>query len=220
MLKGTFKLNNDTTLWGELVMSRTDLTAQFAPPSQPLGIGPSNAYSFLYDRYVTPFLNANNLDLYNFGGASGPVHLGYRPVSVGGRADDYQTDARHFAVGVDGLLAGWNYKAGLTLSHALLKDIAAGGYLDSGIFNTLAKAGTVDPLMGTGGDALQSALLNGSVFSKTYSDVNNVHLGAQHDLFELAGGASILSLGADYSTQHYSDYGQVSNRWQLRRSAG
>lgn len=206
LVKGTFKINADTTAWGELVLSNTDVIAQFAPPAQPLTLGPGQ-YANVYNAWIAPFLAANNLDLYNPSGSTHPVKMGYRPVSTGGRADDYQTDARHFALGVDGQLAGWAYKASLTMSHSQVKDTSAGGFLDANMFGAAVAAGGVDPLGGTGGAALVPALMNGTLFSTTTSDMNTLHLGGQHDLFELAGGTSILSVGGDYSYQRYNiDY--------------
>ena len=202
LLKGTLKINDDTTAWAELLLSQADVTAQFAPPSQPLAVGPG-AYANLYQKYIVPFLAANNLDLYNPNNLNGPVHMGYRPIATGGRADDFQTNARHLALGVDGQLKGWSYKASLTLSHTEVKDTSAGGYLDATKFNSLVSAGTVDPLGGSSGTLLQPALMNGTLFSTTTSDFNTFHLGGQHDLFELPGGTSIISIGGDYSQQHY-----------------
>ncbi|MEB0138843.1 MULTISPECIES: TonB-dependent receptor domain-containing protein [unclassified Undibacterium] len=203
LLKGTLKINDDTTAWAELIMSTVDVKAQFAPPSQPLAIGPGK-YTNLYNNYVLPFLAANNLDLYNPSGSKSPVKMGYRPIATGGRADDYNTNAQHFAMGIDGLVSGWNYKASLTLSRSTVKDYSAGGFLDAEKFNALVGAGSVDPLGGSSGSALQPALLNGTLFSTTVSDMNTAHVGAQHDWFDLPGGTSIISMGADYSTQHYS----------------
>jgi len=202
MLKGTFKINQNTTAWAELVASDTDVTAQFAPPAQPLGIG-VNQFSTLYQKYIVPFLQANNLDLYNPLGSKAPVKMGYRPISVGGRADDFETFASHFAAGIDGQFGDWTYNARATASHNRVADRAAGGYLDSAKFQQLVAAGTVDPLAGTGGDSLKPALLNGLTFSTSYSDLDMIHVGAQHDIFQLPGGTSVLSVGADYGYQSY-----------------
>jgi len=196
LLKASFKINEDTTAWAELVLSDTDVVAQFAPPSQPLGITPTK-YANLYSKYVQPFLTANGLDI------DGVVKMSYRPIAVGGRADDFDTFARHFSTGIDGQLGGWGYNARLTLSHSQLKDIAAGGYLDTDKFNALVASGSVDPLGGSSGNLLTPALLNGSVFSTTESDFDSLHFGGQHDTFVLPGGTSILSIGADVSYQHY-----------------
>ena len=196
LLKGTLKINEDTSLWGELVLSRFDMTAQFAPSAQPFGLNATSKFPGLYKTYVVPYLAANGL-------VASTATLGYRSVLVGGRADDYITDARHFSVGANGLTMGWNYNASLTLSHSGTKDDAAGGYTDFDQLNALVSSGAYDPVLGRGASSLGGALLNGVNFSETTSNLNTLHAGAQHDVFELPGGTSIISVGGDYSQTHY-----------------
>lgn len=200
--KGTLKLGADTTLWGELVLSRFKMTAQFAPAAQPLPIGPNSDASAvglatLYNQYVVPYLTANNLSF-----VDGSGQLGYRSVQIGGRTDDYQTDALHFATGIDGQLLGWDYNARLVLSHAKFTDTAAGGYTSFDKFNQVVSDGSYDPVLGVGTEALRSAVLDNQ-FQKTRSDLNTLHLGAQHDLFDLGAGPSVVSLGADFTYTRY-----------------
>ena len=196
LLRASVKLGADTTAWANLSLSRYDMTAAFAPGAQPLTLSPTTLPA-LYDKYVQTYLDANNLAL------SGSVaRVGYRALSTGDRTDDYRTDARHLALGIDGSGLGWDYRARLTLSHGVLTDTAAGGYAD---FNQAAAAvasGAYDPIMGTGASALLSTVLH-TQFSKTTSDLNTLHVDAQHDLFALPGGESVVSLGADYSMTHY-----------------
>ncbi|RZT04248.1 iron complex outermembrane recepter protein [Duganella sp. CF402] len=202
LLKASIKLNDSTTAWAELVLSQYAMTAQFAPSAQPMGVNASTRFPGLYARYVQPYLAANGLE-----NPSGNATLGYRSVLIGGRADQYQTTARHFAAGIDGAAYGWTYNASLILSQARLKDTAAGGYSDFNLLNELVASDQYDPVIGRGADQLKGALLNGTVFSRTRSTLNTLHAGAQHDLFALPGGAAIISAGGDYSkTRYVIDY--------------
>jgi iron complex outermembrane receptor protein len=198
LLKGTFKINEDTSVWAELVLSQYAMTAQYAPSAQPMGVNATTRFPALYAKYVQPYLTANGLE-----NPSGNATLGYRSVLIGGRADEYQTTARHFATGIDGSVLGWTYNASLILSQTKLKDTAAGGYSDFNMLESLVAAGRYDPVTGQGADQLAGALLNGTVFSRTKSTLNTVHAGAQHDLFTLPGGASIISVGGDFSKTRY-----------------
>ncbi|MHA4870002.1 TonB-dependent receptor domain-containing protein [Duganella sp. PWIR1] len=205
LLKGTFKINEDTTAWAELVLSQYAMTAQFAPSAQPMGVNSTTRFPALYAKYVQSYLAANGLE-----NPTNDATLGYRSVLIGGRADEYQTTARHFATGIDGSAFGWTYNGSLILSQAKLKDTAAGGYSDFTMLENLVAAGKYDPVTGQGADQLQGALLNGHVFSRTKSTLNTVHAGAQHDLFALPGGTSIISLGGDYSKTKYEiDYSSL-----------
>jgi len=202
LLKGTWQINDDTKLWSELILSSFSMTAQYAPSAQPMGINSTTRFPSLWNKYVQPYLDANGLEAPSNSGT-----LGYRSVLIGGRTDEYVTDATHFATGIDGAFAGWNYTASLILSKAKIKDNAAGGYSDFDKLSALVAAGTYDPVTGAGAPSLIPALLNGTNFSTTSSTLNTVHAGAQHDLMELGGGTSIISLGGDYSkTKYTTDY--------------
>ncbi|MEQ1517701.1 MAG: TonB-dependent receptor, partial [Usitatibacteraceae bacterium] len=63
-------------------------------------------------------------------------------------------------------------------------------------------AGTYDPVLGTGVDSLKSAVLSSKLTQST-SDLNSLHFGAQHDVFQMTGGTSVVALGVDYSTFRY-----------------
>ncbi|SEN55613.1 iron complex outermembrane recepter protein [Duganella sp. CF517] len=198
LLKGTLKLGDTVSVWGELMLSSYAMIAQFAPSAQPMGVNATDRFPQLYARYVQPYLDANNLE-----NPSGEATLGYRSVLIGGRADKYQTDARHFAAGIDGNHFGWSWNASLILSKAKLKDVAAGGYSDYDKLSALVAAGAYDPVTGAGAEQLRGALVDGTVFSRTDSKLDTLHGAAQHDLFNLPGGTAIVSLGGDFSKTRY-----------------
>jgi iron complex outermembrane receptor protein len=212
LFKATFDLHEGGKVWGEAVISQFDMTAQYAPPAQPFGIGPTNNTS-LWDAYVigNPLLAAYTIcttaqKQSAAGCPAGSITTGtlnYRAVSAGGRADDWQTKMRHLAVGWDGSYFGWDFKAALVQSHGVLSDIAAGGYLDSSqVFSAIA-SGAYNPILATGASALDTAILS-SPFEQSFSDVTTFSVGAQHRLFDLDGGPSILSVGAEYDRYKYS----------------
>ena len=202
LIKGAFKLNPDTTLWGTLALSSYTMTSAFAPSAQPLGVNSTTRLPTIWTNYVQPFLTANNL-------TATSATMGFRTVTLGQRTDDFKTDMQHFSFGVDGSLKGWDYKASLTLSRSTLTDTAAGGYSDFNMLNAAIASGAYDPIMNTGSGALAPSVLH-SQLSKSTSDLNTLHLGAQHDLFKMAGGMSILSLGGDYTqTRYRTDYSDL-----------
>jgi iron complex outermembrane recepter protein len=202
LLKATFDLHNGGKVWGEAVISQFDLTSQYAAPAQPFGISPTNN-ALLWNNYVAPYLTAT-------GQTATQATIGYRAVSAGGRTDDFQTKMRHLAVGWDGSYFGWDFKAALVNSHGVLTDYEAGGYLDSSQFFSAIASGAYDPVLATGASALQTAILH-SPASRTLSDITTFSVGAQHPLFDLAGGPSILSVGAEYDRYKYRvDYNSLA----------
>jgi len=195
LLKATFDLQDGGQVWGEAVISQFDMTSQYAPPAQPFGISPTDNAT-LWNAYVAPYLAAT-------GQTATQATVGFRAVSAGGRTDDWQTKMRHVAVGWDGSYLGWDFKAALVQSHGVLTDYAAGGYLDSSLFFSAIASGAYDPVMNTGASALDSAVLSGP-FSQQFSDITTFSVGAQHRLFDLDGGPSILSIGTEFDRYKYS----------------
>ena len=196
LLKATFDLHEGGKVWGEAVISQFDLTSQYAAAAQPFGISPTDPSTMgLWNNYVQPYLTAT-------GQTATSATLGYRAVEAGGRTDDWQTKMRHIALGWDGSYFGWDLKAAAVNSHGVLTDNAAGGYLDSSQFFSAIASGAYDPVLATGASALQSAILH-QPFEHKYSDVTTFSGGAQHRLFDLDGGPSILSVGAEYDRYKY-----------------
>ena len=202
LVKGMLKINDDTTAWGELVLSNFSMVSQYAPSAQPMGVSATNALATLYTNYVQKYLTANNLTI----DPNNPVAtMGYRTVSLGGRTDRYTTAAQHVAFGVDSTFAGWDYTVSVVLSQSVLTDTAAGGYSDFSLLSQAIAAGTYDPIAGTGANSLPASTILSSQLSKTTSKLNTLHFGAQHDLFQLPGGTSIISVGGDYSYTSFND---------------
>jgi iron complex outermembrane recepter protein len=196
LLKATFDLHDGGKVWGEAVISQFDQTSQFAAPAQPFGISPTDPSTMgLWNTYVQPYLTAT-------GQTATSATLGYRAVSAGGRTDDWQTKMRHIAIGWDGSYFGWDLKAALVNSHGVLTDYGVGGYLDSTQFFSAIASGAYDPVMATGASALQPAILH-QPFEQKFSDVTTFSVGAQHKIFDLSGGPSILSVGAEYDRYKY-----------------
>jgi iron complex outermembrane recepter protein len=201
LLKATFDLHDGGKVWSEAVISQFDMTAQYAAPAQPFGINPTDN-ALLWNTYVAPYLTAT-------GQTATSATVGYRAISAGGRTDDWQTKMRHLAVGWDGSYFGWDFKAALVDSHGVATDYLAGGYLDSSQFFSAIASGAYDPIMATGASALSTAVLH-QPFSQNLSDLTTFSVGAQHPLFNLDGGPSILSVGAEYDRYKYRiDYSSL-----------
>lgn len=220
LLKGTFKVGDNTTVWAEVMVSQFDLVSQYAPPAQPLGIGPT-ALSTLWNTYVVgnPLLTAAGYTACTTAQAQSTAGcpagsitrgtLGYRAVSAGGRTDDFGTLARHIAVGFDTSIGDWELKGRIVQSHSKFTDTAAGGFLDFSQFQSAIQSGAYDPVLGQGSSSIQGAILH-SQFDAQYSDLTSFGLNAQHKTFDMGGGPSVLSLGAEYTlTKYKTDFSDL-----------
>ena len=196
--KATFNLSPDTQLWAEGLLTRYSVTDQFAPSAANETVSATGSnFPALYAKYITPYVTANNL------APPASVTMGYRSVSLGERSDDYIATTAHLAGGLSGQWKDWSYDATFSLSQVVDQDKLVGGYGDLGGLQALVASGAYDPVMATGGAALDSTLLDGMIVSTTTSGVDAAHFGVQHDTFELPGGTSILSLGLDAMHTHY-----------------
>ena len=212
LLKGTMKVGDNAEVWAEAMVTDYTMRAQYAPPAQPLPISPTQL-PLLWNTYVVgnPLLEGHTVctALPCPAGSITSGQLGYRAVSAGGRTDDYRTLSRQIAVGFNAKAWDWDFKGAIIQSHGKLTDTAAGGYLDFAQFNAAIAAGAYDPVMETGSSSIQGAILH-SQFSATYSDITALTFNAQHKIFDMDGGASILSVGAEYDlTKYKTDYSNL-----------
>jgi iron complex outermembrane recepter protein len=210
-LSGRLKLGGENTLFAEALYSKFAMTAAFAPPAQPMGLGTNDLagrpLDILWNKYVVPYQAAT-------GDTSTGAQMGYRAFEAGNRTDEWVTEAQHYVVGLEGTAMGWDYSTSLTFSSNQDQDKLAGGYLDFDKFVDLIATGAYDPLVPLPNQNLDAALLSGT-FLKTSISQKVLNLHASKDLFALPAGNSILGLGFDYASQHLkqetSDLAQFGN---------
>ena len=209
---GNFRLNDSTTVFGELVLSRFASTARYAPAAQPLttfstdaasGVKTVNpSYMGAYNSNVLPLLPGLGIDPAEVTDA----FLYYRGVDAGGRTDKYGTDALHAVIGMDTRWSNWDISAAYTHSQNKQKDDAVAGYISADTFESLIKSGAYNPYLVNpdGAKVLAPAVLHGNLETiRSRIDVANVR--ASSEVFDLPGGRASLGVGADYTRQRYTD---------------
>ena len=215
---GSIKLSNETTLFGEAVVSRFTSRAQYAAPAQPLTIFSTDPitkvktvnqnYIGAYNSTVVPMLTARGVNASELTDA----FFYFRAYDAGGRADDYKTDANHLVVGIDSNLAGWDYKATYTHSENTQKDQAVSGYMSSNKFNALVKSGAFNPFImnPNASSILAPAVLHQNLLT-TKSKIDVLSANTSKELFAMSGGTASLGMGVDFTKQSYQDqYSSIS----------
>ena len=208
-----YKLNENTNLFIEAMGSSFSNTAQYAPPAQGLGI-PLN--SALYAKSIAPYLAAAGVPA---GATVTGATMNLRLTDAGGRADEYKTEARHVAFGVDGSFKGFDYRAAYTHSENKQTDTAAGGYMSLNAFDALVSSGKFDPFApsGTSQAVLAPAVLHNQLL-ETKSKLDVIQASASTELFTMPAGVAQLAVGGDYTRQKYSEapdaYSQGQNKQQ------
>jgi iron complex outermembrane receptor protein len=194
---GRKKLNDRWNLFGEWVESRVSVLATFAPPAQPLVI---NSSSPLWSKYVTPYAIAQGVPDVSF------ANYYMRLADAGGRANDYQTEARHVSFGLDGELAGFDVETSYTMSRNIILDTTAGGYVSRTLMNQLIADGAWDPFLQGSAEskaAIAPAILG--VTGRTESVLNTLAVRASGDGPKLGSVQTMVGAGFDLSAQKYKD---------------
>lgn len=203
---GQLKLNENTKLYGQALMSAYTMRSQYAPSAQPFGITKSK-FPGLWNSYVQPFLDKNPTVVPKKNGAGeSVVTVNERVLSAGGRADKYKTKANHIVLGAEGAVVGWDYNASFTHSTMLWTDTADGGYVDGDMFKALINAGQYDPIVPKAG---QGAVLGPAILrdklAQSDAKMDAVNLRASRPVFDLPGGSAGLGLGVDYYRNSYKN---------------
>ena len=198
-LKGTLKLNDNFKLFSDIAYSRFDLTARIAPNTAPFSIATNSA---AYLEHVAPYLT--DAQRANVKGVSG----NYRTYDWGTRDSRTITESKHFVVGAEGDYAGWNMESALTWSQNAIDEQYTGGYARNKEFREMLANRLFDPFAPIGAQSpatqqlIQNSVFHGSI-REASTTLKGVDLRASRDLFDLAGGAAQLGVGADYREYHY-----------------
>ena len=207
-----YRINDNTNFFLEALGSSFSNTAVYAPPAQPLGIPVGSA---LYKKSILPYLSRLGIDP----NSVTSVAMNLRLVDAGGRADQYKTEAKHLAFGVDGSFKGFDYRAAYTHSENSQTDTAAGGYMSLNAFDALVNNGKFDPFApsGTSKEVLAPAVLHNQL-SETKSKIDVLQASASTELFKMPAGTAQLAIGSDFTKQHYSEapdaFSQGQNKQQ------
>ncbi|WP_295747886.1 TonB-dependent receptor [Undibacterium sp.] len=192
-----FKINEDTTFFAEAVGSKFKLEGRYAPPAQVSKLALTDP---AYAKNVLPYLAELGIDPANV--AKAQTNL--RVVDAGGRAQNYETTAKHIALGVNGLVKGYDYTVSYTHSENDQTTMYAGGFLSRLKLNEIKAAGGFDPFAFAGSS---QALLAPAILhepqdtTKVKLDVLSVR--GSGDLFKMPAGMAQIAIGADMTKQSY-----------------
>lgn len=195
LLQGALKIGADHRLFAEALASRTDNTNRIAPPPGEVSVGPSSPYW----SYVLQG-NPNQ---------TGDTTVPYRAADVGRRTQLDRTDARHFVLGLEGLLAGWDYNTSLTRSENKQTSELAGGYVKLGAFLDALESGLVNPFVVPGSQppaaqqALDSARILGFWEGGTF-ELDFLQARASRELMALPGGRLAVAAGLSHGREQFS----------------
>ena len=197
---GQFKLGQNLTAFAELMVSDVSITAQFAPPAQPLSMTIGGT---LFNRYVAPTLASQGVSVQDVEYADYYMRLR----DAGLRGDEFRTKSEHVVLGLEGTVFSVDGAVSYTRSSNTQTDTYTGGYASRNKLDELIDTGKFDPFVqGTEASiaALAPAVLNGLVATRDKSQLDVFSLRGSRPLFDLAGGKSYIGFGVDLMKQGWA----------------
>ncbi|WP_374579861.1 TonB-dependent receptor [Pseudoduganella sp.] len=189
--KATIKLNADTSASLEYLHSRNKVVSRTAPPPQTDLVLPASS----------PYYPGNAGGVPAQPGLSGqPLFVNWRPLEAGQRRINSRGEGDRLVATLEGLAAGWDYKAGLNHSVSKSEEDFTGGYVQDAGFAAGVRNGILNPFglqNEAGRQYLQSVALRGKV-QDAKNKATTVDAKASRDLMPLAGGAMAVALGAEF----------------------
>ncbi|MBA5688274.1 TonB-dependent receptor [Rugamonas apoptosis] len=170
LVKGTLKLNENHELGIELLSTQSKVQSAIAPV--PYGglfmnrLRPDGSVNPYYPTSGTITLDPNYTeDPMPRGTQPGFIHVKWRDVPNGPRADENINNQQRLVVSLTGNLAGWDYDAAMTYNENKVKENLR-GYSDGGIIRAGVLNGVINPFgdqSAAGNALLASAALDGNV---------------------------------------------------------
>lgn len=209
LLKGTLKLNANHEMSLEYLNSESKIYSAIAPV--PYGglfqnrtrldgslnpFYPGNGGNFAPNIALNPNYTEKNMPA---GVKPGFVHVKWRDLPNGSRADENINKQQRFVAGLNGNVAGWDYNAALTFNEnkvaVNLKGYSDGGIITQGVLNGIINPYGAQDAAGTA--LLDSALLNGNVRNaKGTTKVADFNASRELSDWFGAGRAAALAVGA------------------------
>lgn len=213
--RGTFNLGKDHQMFVEASLARSHSIGRIAPTPIRYGFGPFNAQKFDFEPVLMPvtskyfpaaLLAKLGYTPADYDDGSGMVGVGLRAVPAGNRINDNTNIQKRLVVGATGLLAGWEYDTGLSVSRATGK-LNYKGYIQEDRFLKALASGNLNPF-GPGdaaSDALwKTAAMDGDMRSST-STTTAFDFKASKELMAMGGGNMALAVGTDLRREKADD---------------
>jgi iron complex outermembrane recepter protein len=195
--RGSVKVNADTTAFVEVTGSHTKSRAEYTPIQVAFTYPAGGAYYQDYSNFIPTFDKTKG------------ERLQWRCNECGSRTQETKTDAYRVLGGLEGKLAGWDYKTGISVAGSKAKTTLFDGYVFDGAFQTALGSGVINPFLTAGQtqtkaamDLLNSVKATGPLYggSTKLTQLDGV---MSRDLFQLPAGPLAAAVGFDLRRETY-----------------
>lgn len=194
LASGSLKLGDNHTLTADIMLAKAEQVSRIAPVPGDIPIPAGGA---LHSTYLAP------------NGVTGNSTAFYRVADLGKRENTDEAEFTNFNVGLQGLLAGWDYNASYGHSESTSRQFIS-GYPGALAFNGLLSSGQIDPFLQPGQQSAAGLAALNAIAFKGYWDggkakLDTIDLRASRELFALPAGPLLFGAGISYYKENFSN---------------
>ena len=201
--RGTLAISNEHTAYAEIVASRTKSSQEYTP----IQLTTINYPAFINDasgnRVRAPYYQDLTGIVPGFNNQLAE-RIRWRCLPCGPRQQDTTSEAYRALAGLDGVLAGWDYKLGLSKAQSEVNTIYGDGYVYDQAIKDLLASGVINPFLLPGQSqtaqataAIDATKVRGLSLYGGKANVNEYDLSISREVVNLPAGPLAVAFGYD-----------------------
>ena len=202
LLRGTYKLAPDHTMFVEAIGSRSEVISILTPAQISTSLANKNAYPVggQYYQDLSAYIPTYNPTL--------PIIYKWRANPLGNRTQENTTKSGRLLVGFEGMIRDWDYKLGLSKAQSTTHMDLLDGYAYTDAFYKVLGSGIVNPWSLDGSqtqaamDAIEATKYYGA-FQTGKTTMTQVDGTISGELFDLPAGKLAMAAGFDFRRESY-----------------
>jgi len=202
LLRGTYKLAPDHTMFVEAIGSRSEVISILTPAQISTSLANKNAYPVggQYYQDLSAYIPTYNPTL--------PIIYKWRANPLGNRTQENTTKSGRLLVGFEGMIRNWDYKLGLSKAQSTTHMDLLDGYAYTDAFYKVLGSGIVNPWSRDGSqtqaamDAIEATKYYGA-FQTGKTTMTQVDGTISGELFDLPAGKLAMAAGFDFRRESY-----------------
>lgn len=201
LLRGTYKLAPEHTVFVEAIGSRSEVISILTPAQISTSLA-NGAYPVggQYYQDLSAYIPSFNRNL--------PIIYKWRANPLGNRTQDNTTESGRLLVGFEGMIRNWDYKLGLSKAQSTTHMDLLDGYAYTTDFYRVLGSGIVNPWSVDGSqtqaamDAIEATKYRGA-FQTGKTTMTQLDGTISGELFDLPAGKLAMAAGFDFRRESY-----------------
>jgi iron complex outermembrane receptor protein len=209
LLRGTYKLARDHTMFVEAIGSRSKVISILTPAQISTSLSAGNAYPAGGQYYQDLSAYIPNFD------NTKPIIYKWRANPLGNRTQDNTTESARLLAGFEGTVRNWDYKAGVSHAQSTTHMDLLDGYVNQAAFYKVLGSGIVNPWSLDGSqtqaatDAIERTKYRGA-FQTGKTTMTQLDGTISGELLDLPAGKLAMAAGFDFRRESYMYHQDVA----------